>query len=370
VLPPARKGKRLTIRGSKVEFSFWPVAKTTRRYGLTSRVYVNDPWPIIAEAIAVRCLKKKRDAAQAFRSQAEEYYRAAYTAQQTATKPLLFYYAFLNLVKAYLLTTTSHPTLSHQTKHGLRERANLRQIVGATVTAEPSEKNRLSIFSLFLEALGAKPLTRERRFRLGSLLPQLVPGHRIWCEAAKSTERFVRVNLAFYKSLKSKSIWLTMRFEEDDCKRLGVSHVEMLRRAGLNRLWQSVESTLRSQVKIEQSSPAAYKHRPSDHLTSLVRPLRLKIWSTVLSVSPYRSYYVYLCPSGERRSVLPQLASMYAVMFFLGSVTRYRPEQFENILDSPYGAQIENMLHEIPGQFLFLMASEFLNREVAKASII
>jgi hypothetical protein len=68
--------------------------------------------------------------------------------------------------------------------------------------------------------------------------------------------------------------------------------------------------------------------------------------------------------------VLPQLASMYAVMFFLGSVTRYRPEQFENILDSPYGAQIENMLHEIPGQFLFLMASEFLNREVAKASIV
>ena len=61
---------------------------------------------------------------------------------------------------------------------------------------------------------------------------------------------------------------------------------------------------------------------------------------------------------------------MYALMFFFGSVTRYRPEQFDNILDSPYGAQIENMLNEVPGQFLFLMASQFLNREVAKASII
>lgn len=113
-----------------------------------------------------------------------------------------------------------------------------------------------------------------------------------------------------------------------------------------------------------------YEHRPSDKLPALVKSLSLRVWSVVLSVSPYRAYYIYLCPQGERRAVLPQLASMYCLMFFLGSVTRYRPEQFENILDSPYGTQIENMLYEVPGQFLFLMASEFLTREVSKASII
>jgi len=369
-LPAARNGKLLTIRGSKVDFSFWPVAKTTRRYGLTSRVYVNDAWPIIAEAIATRCPKKKRDAAQAFRFQAEEYFRAANQAYQTATKPLLFYYAFLNLVKAYLLTTTSHQSLSHQTKHGLRERANLRQIVGSTVTAEPSDRARLSIFSLFLEAMGAKALTKERKYRLGNLLPQMVPGHRIWCEASKSQERFVRVKLSVFKNARRKRLWLAMYFDEDDSKRLGLSHVEMMRRAALQGSWHVVACSTPMKVKLEQTEPTKYKHRPSDVLASVVKDLKPNIWSIVLSVSPYRAYYVYLCPKGERRSVLPQLASMYAVMFFLGSVTRYRPEQFENILDSPYGAQIENMLHEIPGQFLFLMASEFLNREVAKASIV
>ncbi len=366
----ARSGRNLAIRGSDVRFSFWPVAKTTRRYGLTSRVYVNDPWPIIAEAIAVRCPRKKRDAAQAFRSQAEDYYRAAYAAGQTATKPLLFYYAFLNLVKAYLLTTTGHPSLSHQTKHGLRERANLRQIVGATVTAEPNDRSRLSICSLLLEALGSKPLAREKRYRLGSLLPQIVPGHRIWCEAARTKERFLRVKLRFRKNSRAKTVWLDMYLDEDDFRRLGISHAEALRRAGLENKWQVVATTSNSKVRLQQAKTLKYKHRPSDKLPELVAGLANNIWSVVLSVSPYRAYYVYLCPKGETRAVLPQLASMYALMFFFGSVTRYRPEQFDNILDSPYGAQIENMLNEVPGQFLFLMASQFLNREVAKASII
>jgi YaaC-like Protein len=61
---------------------------------------------------------------------------------------------------------------------------------------------------------------------------------------------------------------------------------------------------------------------------------------------------------------------MYITTFFLGSITRYRPHQFQRLLNSQYGAQIEAILNEMPLQFVYLMASEFLKRDVSKAAIV
>jgi hypothetical protein len=57
-------------------------------------------------------------------------------------------------------------------------------------------------------------------------------------------------------------------------------------------------------------------------------------------------------------------------MFFLGSVTRYAPGRFDDLLDSKYGPFFETFVSESPMQFLYLMASETLGREVSKPAII
>jgi len=57
-------------------------------------------------------------------------------------------------------------------------------------------------------------------------------------------------------------------------------------------------------------------------------------------------------------------------MFFLGSVTRYNPLYFDDLLESRYGPLIETFISESPMQFLYLMASEILEREVSKPAII
>jgi hypothetical protein len=67
---------------------------------------------------------------------------------------------------------------------------------------------------------------------------------------------------------------------------------------------------------------------------------------------------------------LPQLASLYLLMFFLGSVTRYFPLYFDDLLDSRYGPLFETFVTETPMQFLYLMASEILGREVSKPAIV
>ena len=93
-----------------------------------------------AESIAQRCPIRDREAAQAFRGQAEDYYDAATTGRLSAVKPVLLYYSFLNLAKAYIVTTGLRHVLVDP-KHGLSEKANLRQIAGAIVRAHPTDRS-------------------------------------------------------------------------------------------------------------------------------------------------------------------------------------------------------------------------------------
>ncbi len=96
--------------------------------------------------------------------------------------------------------------------------------------------------------------------------------------------------------------------------------------------------------------------------------VRAVLWCVVTSVYPHRKYYLNAnAKLGARR--LPQWASVYLLFFYLSDITRYRPDHFDRFLQGPYGPQIEAILDECPRQFLYLMASELLQREVAPAAI-
>lgn len=101
--PRPRMGEALRIVASEFEFSFFPMRRTTRRWGLHSMVYAADPWAVILLSLGgVRA--NERDSAESFVRQAREYYAAAEHASAIETKPLLYYYSFLNLSKALALT--------------------------------------------------------------------------------------------------------------------------------------------------------------------------------------------------------------------------------------------------------------------------
>jgi hypothetical protein len=86
-------------------------------------------------------------------------------------------------------------------------------------------------------------------------------------------------------------------------------------------------------------------------------------------INPYRRYYVYLAPPAEHGDVLPQILSTYTVMYYLGSIVRYRPQHFDSITGGKYGPRVEEFINGISAQFIYLMASEFVLRQVTRPAL-
>jgi hypothetical protein len=66
----------------------------------------------------------------------------------------------------------------------------------------------------------------------------------------------------------------------------------------------------------------------------------------------------------------PQLLSIYAIAYYIGSITRYRPHQYDDLEISAYGPRILDFVTGQPIQFLYMMASEFIRQDVTKPAIL
>lgn len=169
-----------------------------------------------------------------------------------------------------------------------------------------------------------------------------------------------------------KDAWVRIGIRKDDLAPLNVNESELPERAGFDKGWKVV--TVKGSEGItyleQQSTGRKYQSAPIEAAETIVGDLHPMLWSSVLIVPPYTKYYLYISPTRNRTDVVPQLLSMYLTMFFFGSITRYRPHHFNNLIRSDYGAFIEGVVNDIPRQFLYLIASAFLRREVVKAAIV
>jgi hypothetical protein len=308
--------------------------------------------------------------------QAMDFCGAAQSANVVASRPLLFYYSFMNLAKAFCLSAGPRNTFAAAT-HGLRERlrAPRRELLDAYLEAEQSTAGRLSNFDELLRAVSGVGLTSRVNLRLPALLPQVVAGHRLWADAVGKRERFISVHsLDFMYTEQPRRVWLSLSIFADDLTRLGVSHRRLLAESGLRDVFSEVRTTEsvdgRRLLRFEQITPVPYVDYPADCVHLVVAGIRMNLWTAVGSASPYRHYYLYLSPPRERRARLPQLLSIYAIFFYLGSITRYRPHHFDKILASVYGPRVEEFITGQPNQFVYMMASEFVRREVTRPAIV
>jgi hypothetical protein len=357
--------------------------KTTRRFGLGTRVFATDPWTVIRRSVEKRCPSGVRKEAGSLLEQSEDFYRAAKSGVRAA-KPVLLYYCFLNLAKVYILVVRQRQSVN-DAKHGLAEKIgpspNDKELLNAYLQAHKtvlSPGAKINLFDDFLLAISGDGLTTDR-FELPTLLPQVVPGHRLWVEgdSAKTKERFVSLEkIEFWENTNEKQIWLRLYLFADDLKRMNLSHQDLLSRSNLDHLVREVvcdkkkEADDRPLICLEQLEGVKYTGRPSDRVHDLVATLRHKLWRTILATPPYRKYYLYAAPVQEHAQVLPQILSIYAITYYLGSITRYRPHHFDTILSASFGPFVEAFLNDQPAQFIYLMASEFAEKEVTKAAIV
>ncbi len=68
----------------------------------------------------------------------------------------------------------------------------------------------------------------------------------------------------------------------------------------------------------------------------------------------------------NKRERLPQLCSMYAAMFYLGSITRYKPYDFDRIVSGRHAWLVNEFLATQPEQFLYVLASTLAGVEVVR----
>jgi hypothetical protein len=372
VAVPLRPGISLKIGREWVVFGRNAVTRGPN-FELQHRLFVNDPWAVIAEAIH-RALPegRTRDVAHSFRRQAEDYFRAANIGHELAVRPVLLYYAFLNLAKAYSVAK-GNAALAGRTSHGISAPPRgPRQIQGSLIKIEKPSARKFGVFQQLLRDLAGNPAVLAGDLRLGHLIPQILPGHRLWCYAAKRRERFVPIeSLDLCDAPKSSQLWLNLYIARDDLDRLDLSDVAALSESELQRNFEIADDPSRGDlVCFQLRTPETYVANPAEAVFRVMERVRNDIWETVKVASPYRKPYIYCAPPSERVARLPQLLSIYLLMFFLGSVTRYTPLYFDDLLESRFGPLVETFISESPTQFLYLMASEILGREVSKPAII
>lgn len=374
---PQREGSILQVKQRPISYTRHPVVKGDRRYGLQTRVFATNPWSVIRGALTEIEDDTSKHQANSFVEQAEDFYRAYQSAHEVSSKPLLVYYALLNLVKAFVIFKDVKFEYG-KAHHGIQEgvHPNGQEFDDSFLKSFRSRGGQVNIFDDFMTAfLGSGLLNREKIFDLKNIHPQILQGHRLWASANSCQERFVEIEkIDFMHHAEEKKIWLVLNFYADDLTRFGISRKRLLEEGGLDRYFHNVKSEEvnygRLLLKFEQTEPLEYTGRPSDRLEDLISLIKNEVWSAVLRMPPYRKNYVYLSPNEERMHRLPQILSIYAFIYYLGSVTRYRPYFFDDLLDRADGAHIEEIISNVPQQFLFLIASEFSGREVAHAPIV
>lgn len=372
-----RAGETVKILDRPLPFSIYPVARTTRRFGLHSRIFASSPWAVMNQVVENSLTGDPQDQARAFLSQAQNFYEIAQASHLSPTKPLLFYYSFLNVAKALALVKGVE-TGYEKAVHGLSERtpAGQKEFLDSEVIVQWRQNNPSPrIYNDFKRALGGRIHQNGRKYLLKNVMAQLLPGHRVWCKATGQRERFIEIhNIEFRYDPHKKRTWLEINLFLDDLTRFGITRKALLSESGLSDSFREVVSNEsvdgRKIIKLEQSSTLSYRDRHTDKIPELVKVLKPFLWAAALSAPPYRKNYLYLCPSAEKEDMLPQLASIYVAFFYLGSVTRYRPHKFASILNGSHGSHLQEVILNIPQQFLYLTASEFLGREVAKAPLV
>jgi hypothetical protein len=378
-LPRQRAGQRLQVKGRPIPFSFWPTRAGRRHEGLQSLLFALDPWAVIERAVERDCPRTGLLEALACLEQARDFFVVGTEPGISAARPLALYYSYMNIVKTFCLFKGARPTFNHA-QHGLAERlgGGGREFFDAYLDAwpTPNARQQPNNFSEFSIALTGANLARQTSYPLPFLLPQILPGHRLWAQATRKSERFIALHdIQIWHDPANHQLWLKLYVVGDDLSRLGVSHRRFVSEGGLHNTFREVacneEHDARPLILFEQVNPIAYAGSyPADRLSQLVAVVKSRLWVTVSTVSPYRRYYVYLCPQAERDSLLAQLLSIYAVTYYFGSITRYRPHQYDSLLQSSFGPRVRDFVTGQPAQFIYMMASEFLKQEVTRPSII
>jgi YaaC-like Protein len=310
---------------------------------------------------------------QAFVRQAKSYYSSAKTLHYRSSS-LLYYYSFLNLVKAYLLLIQPQRIMGQAVYHGLSYNPSTTntdfqlEIIGVHQGAFPmfyeaqtsSGISTAANSSLNIVNLLSYPTEISHQYRLAyygyrNILSSIAsvaidrPNNQSWIilgiPAEASLNGFLSLHVNFLQTYQEVEI---------DINQLALVFVGMsLLELSTFRFFQELTIT---------PTPAITR------IISRVVPLQ----RLINDLSPYISTH-YFDDNKDFDLVLPytdttrptpipitEALAIYAVMFYLSSLVRYRPDYLESLLNTKPAWLIENFVTSAPETFLRIMVSKII----------
>lgn len=341
---PAR-GKVATFNHAKVVYSPFG-ADAGAQFVLTA-----DPWSFLTATINQRLAKGPRgdnklrlERALYYANLAESFYLAA----KTATLPIsgtLAYYGILNLVKCYL----SMRGVTLETKyehHGLSLSFGKPQTI--QISGNPTAS--ISIFHELTKLLG-KPMPGKGEVDLKTICGHLPELHEMAFTLGHlpgNKRGFLPLEICFLLSDGDDRVFTEVRYEKKQTVR--VDTAKFLRGQRAKYFRDGSEENGYISHRSRRAKSCTWTNLPKKYLNICHEYSRFDI-SSLLTPAGYR-YYCDL-----REPSLHHLCYSFLVMFYIGTVARYRPSEVQAVLESDMRPLVTEALAVIPGQMLYHVVS-------------
>jgi hypothetical protein len=327
-----------------------------------NRMLASNPWRCMELALKAKRLVEAR----AFLSQARDFYAASEDAGATS-RPLLMYYAFLNLAKTLIKTRNANIDLSGAF-HGVRESSSNRQaqrfrLTSQSVEVEHPRNNRVHILNEFASVIGWGSLASGHKYGVCDLLSQIPGIHRAYTHIRGQSEHLHPIADAQFRFDQPKRrLWAVLW-----TKHIGPKGTNALSRLKSRQYFSSFFTQKETDQQHEklatfETSPVAYAQNPRAGLSELGQLCVKAGVVQILTSAGYRYYFADVQPAAR----VHQALAAYMAMFYFGSVARYRPSHLEKILFSEFAWAIDEFLSAEGQQFVYFVANRMLEREVVR----
>lgn len=139
----------------------------------------------------------------------------------------------------------------------------------------PQRKGTL-IFQELLKLLGGNPGVLGSPLRIGHLMPQILPGHRLWCYATNKAERVLTVErFEVMHSTATKEAWLNIYLSKGDFERLAIKETTILSQADMEDFEISASGFM-DFVCLQQRRPDSYTSDPAEALSQVIKKQETK----------------------------------------------------------------------------------------------
>ncbi len=279
--------------------------------------------------------------------QAKHFYMTAENSP-TKSKPLLYYYSFLNLSKVMINLEKQYGS-SRRYMHGIKEE-NRNHFHNSDIVISPIKTSAINVSAELLQVLDHQRITIDTRINVKDYLSQCVGIHRAYSEIYNVKESLFK--LGRIQLYKNRPRILGIKAEVQ-CT---LADVSTLRSIGYNIIEEEGKF-----YWVEEISRSSSNVTRTDYF-NLSTLLRSKgVWYYIGNTG-----YTYYISTNSLCRYQPEII-IYNTMFYLGSITRYNPHLFDKMFSDKEQWMVSEFLTTQPKQFLYLASAKTLGQNILKA---